>query len=62
MPLTYSKNKKHCYKWVENNRERWNDYMNQRYNPSKRKELYALQKTVVLLKVLPFFKSETINL
>lgn len=62
MPLAYSKNKKHCYKWVENNRAEWNAYIKKRYNPDKRREKYAIQKSVMLLKVLPFFKCELIEL
>jgi len=29
MPVSYQKNKVHIYKYLENNREKWNEYQNE---------------------------------
>jgi len=39
MPLPYSQNKKHIYKWVENNRERFREIDNR-----QKKRAYAWKK------------------
>ena len=69
MPLKYELNKKHHYKWIENNREKYNEisrnYMKSHYDDDtreKKRHYYQNKKQIGLLKVFPFYNCEVIEL
>ena len=66
MPLAYSKNKQHIYKWVAANREKLNEYKRVYYRTEDKiqykRNYYLKMKLVGNLKYLPFFYSDVIIL
>lgn len=70
MPLPYAQNKKHVYKWIENNRRKLYDYQMSRYSKDnyddKKREskmiYYNKMKIVGNLRYLPFYHSDQIIL
>lgn len=70
MPVPYAQNKKHIYKWVNNNRQKFNEYCLSKYSKDnyndKARETkmiyYNKMKIVGNLKYLPFYNSDEIIL
>ena len=69
MPLKYSQNKKHVYKWIENNKDRYRELNRlcklRNYDDDKREKkrlYYQAKKQIGLLKEFPFFHCDVIEL
>ena len=65
MTNKYQKNKKHALKWIEKNREYYNEYYRTHYDGKKRehkRQYYQLKKQIGLLREFPFFNCEVIEL
>jgi hypothetical protein len=69
MTTKYQQNKKYALKWIENNKDKYNEVMRnlmkRNYDDDKReqkRQYYQLKKQIGLLREFPFFNSEVIEL